>query len=318
MGRKKKSLIDDLFDLLCRAPIWVGPAVAAGVFVLLRFIVPGVMGRNTDDPLAKSFGMTIGMFARGAAPIFACAVLGLWALAELKKFINRRMFDRNTDLPAIRQLSWSQFETYICEAFRRQGYVVEHTGSTGGDGGVDLVIRKAGEITLVQCKQWKAWKIGVRPVRELLGVVTSRKADFGIVVTSGQFTQEAREFVQSNPLQLIDGQKLAAMIGNVRNTQRGPADQSTPDIQPRPSQANPTPQGKLPTESSLRTRSRPDTRSIPASEVPTLDQQPGGAPQCPLCDQPMVLRTARKGARAGSDFWGCPAYPRCKGVRPRT
>ncbi|HYO14517.1 MAG TPA: hypothetical protein VE685_15075 [Thermoanaerobaculia bacterium] len=30
----------------------------------------------------------------------------------------------------------------------------------------------------------------------------------------------------------------------------------------------------------------------------------------------MVLRTARKGARAGSRFWGCVGYPRCTGTRP--
>jgi four helix bundle suffix protein len=40
------------------------------------------------------------------------------------------------------------------------------------------------------------------------------------------------------------------------------------------------------------------------------------APACPRCGQPMVLRTARTGSRAGSQFWGCSAYPDCKGTRP--
>lgn len=38
-------------------------------------------------------------------------------------------------------------------------------------------------------------------------------------------------------------------------------------------------------------------------------------PNCPLCNQAMVKRTARRGARAGSTFWGCSSYPKCKGVR---
>ena len=38
-------------------------------------------------------------------------------------------------------------------------------------------------------------------------------------------------------------------------------------------------------------------------------------PTCPLCAKPMALRTARKGARAGSQFWGCSGYPECKGTR---
>ncbi|MDW7710873.1 MAG: four helix bundle suffix domain-containing protein [Deferrisomatales bacterium] len=39
------------------------------------------------------------------------------------------------------------------------------------------------------------------------------------------------------------------------------------------------------------------------------------APTCPLCSQPMALRTARKGPRAGSQFWGCSADPQCKGAQ---
>jgi ssDNA-binding Zn-finger/Zn-ribbon topoisomerase 1 len=30
----------------------------------------------------------------------------------------------------------------------------------------------------------------------------------------------------------------------------------------------------------------------------------------------MALRTAHQGKRAGSQFWGCKAYPACKGTRP--
>ncbi len=36
---------------------------------------------------------------------------------------------------------------------------------------------------------------------------------------------------------------------------------------------------------------------------------------CPACGRPMVLRTARKGANAGAQFWGCSGYPNCKGVK---
>ena len=38
-------------------------------------------------------------------------------------------------------------------------------------------------------------------------------------------------------------------------------------------------------------------------------------PSCPLCKGLMVLRTAKKGNNAGSQFWGCAGYPKCKGVR---
>jgi len=37
-------------------------------------------------------------------------------------------------------------------------------------------------------------------------------------------------------------------------------------------------------------------------------------PTCPKCGKPMVLRTAKTGKNAGHPFWGCSAYPDCKGV----
>jgi four helix bundle suffix protein len=38
-------------------------------------------------------------------------------------------------------------------------------------------------------------------------------------------------------------------------------------------------------------------------------------PACPLCGKAMVVRTARQGERAGSQFLGCSGYPQCKGTR---
>jgi restriction system protein len=40
----------------------------------------------------------------------------------------------------------------------------------------------------------------------------------------------------------------------------------------------------------------------------------GSAPPCPQCGAPMKHRTARKGAKAGSSFWGCSRYPQCRGT----
>ena len=37
-------------------------------------------------------------------------------------------------------------------------------------------------------------------------------------------------------------------------------------------------------------------------------------PECPYCGDTMVLRTVRRGSRAGNQFWGCVNYPRCKGT----
>jgi four helix bundle suffix protein len=39
-------------------------------------------------------------------------------------------------------------------------------------------------------------------------------------------------------------------------------------------------------------------------------------PACPLCGKPMRNRVARQGPKNGQAFWGCSAYPDCRGTRP--
>ena len=39
------------------------------------------------------------------------------------------------------------------------------------------------------------------------------------------------------------------------------------------------------------------------------------SPLCPKCGVEMVLRTAKSGANQGGKFWGCPNYPKCRGIR---
>jgi len=39
------------------------------------------------------------------------------------------------------------------------------------------------------------------------------------------------------------------------------------------------------------------------------------APVCPECGKPMRQRKAKSGPNAGQTFWGCTAYPACKGTR---
>lgn len=55
----------------------------------------------------------------------------------------------------------------------------------------------------------------------------------------------------------------------------------------------------------------------PPAKTPPPLPKPAGKPDsinpaCPDCGATMVLRTARKGTNAGSQFWGCSTYPACR------
>ena len=164
------------------------------------------------------------------------------------------------------------------EGFRQRGYAVTETGGGGSDGGIDLVLRKDGDKFLVQCKQWKAFKVGVSVVRELYGVMAANGAAGGFVVTSGKFTSDAVEFARGRNIQLVDGPALLQLIRKSSAPQSPAAEPVRTAFQPAPS--------------------------------PTAD-----VPACPSCGSAMVRRVAKRGASAGSAFWGCASFPSCRGTQ---
>ena len=56
--------------------------------------------------------------------------------------------------------------------------------------------------------------------------------------------------------------------------------------------------------------------AVAADVPPPAGSSPLAEPRCPKCGAAMVRRTARRGESAGRDFWGCSAFPSCKGTRP--
>jgi hypothetical protein len=52
----------------------------------------------------------------------------------------------------------------------------------------------------------------------------------------------------------------------------------------------------------------PDVATPHNVEAPSADAEP----TCPKCGAKMALRTAKSGANAGGQFWGCTNFPRCR------
>jgi restriction system protein len=77
------------------------------------------------------------------------------------------------------------------------------------------VLHKAGESFLVQCKQWRAQKVGVEIVREMYGLMAAAGATGGFVVTSGDFTAEAKKFAEGRNVVLLNGLQLTSLLSPV-------------------------------------------------------------------------------------------------------
>jgi len=134
----------------------------------------------------KTLYKTLAGFLQYIIPIACLIGAALSVLARRKR---GELFARVATQPApdpLNTMTWPEFEMLVGESFRRQGYAVTEVGGKKADGGVDLVLTRDGQTFLVQCKQWKACKVGVSVVRELFGVMAAEKAAGGFVVTSGR------------------------------------------------------------------------------------------------------------------------------------
>ena len=259
-----------LLELLSELPWWVSVCVSATVFVVMRFVVPPVLSRA---PLLAAIAPTAGLFAWPLAGILLLPAV-ISALSSIRK---RKLLDRQQGIETIRALSWKEFEELLGEAYRRQGFSVTENRHGGADGGIDLTIQRGDEVYLVQCKQWRAQRVGVKVVREMLGLVTAHGATGAIVVTSGAFTPDAEKFALGAAVELVGGPELVQIVSTVQY-------------------------GRAP--------SRATSVAEALGPVPSLGTTPAKA--CPKCGGAMVLREAKRGPHAGDKFMGCANYPRCR------
>lgn len=292
MSRRKQddNLLEDLSRSLQDAPVWAGPFFAAGTFVAVRVMPYAVVPFCKDPPLSGIVPL-IWTLSQWFSWLFAAGALFAWIRAEATKWQHRRLHDRQRGLETIRAMQWPEFERLIAEVYRRRDYDARAVGTGSapgrGDGGVDIELRRSGELVLVQCKHWKDRKVGVSVPRELLGVVAARSASSGIVVTSGRFTDEAKTFAESTrQVRLEDGSSLAAMFAPLL------VEHAPPALNPEP---------------------LPQPRAVTAHLSNAV-----ASPTCPRCGASMILRTAKHGALAGKSFWGCSTFgqTRCRGTQP--
>ena len=222
MSKRNESILNQLAVF----PWWVILILAALSYLCLKFLLPSI---SPGNPISNSFLQGVSK----VAPVIAIVLLIASAYSLINQLLRGKMFESQTGLDSIADLSWRQFEALVGEAFRKKGYLVLENPSEGADGGVDLRLRKSGELTLVQCKHWKSQRVGVRVVRELYGVMTARKADKGIIATFGKFTKEAIEFAKDKRIQLITGNQLLGLISEVQKSGHISAPAETNEVCPK-------------------------------------------------------------------------------------
>jgi restriction system protein len=179
---------NSLFAILLRSPWWISFAIAVGVVGVARIALPAEY------------------FPYGAFAALPFAVIS--AVAGWKQLRSPSAARVDRTLEAVRAMSWGEFSGAVEDALRRDGYEITRSGAPDAD----FEARKAGRVTLVSGKRWKAASTGIKPLRDLHEASQARDAQECIYIAAGGITDNARSFAARNGIRLIEGAALAQWL----------------------------------------------------------------------------------------------------------
>jgi restriction system protein len=256
---ESKSAVSEVIAAAARVPWWLAALAAPVTFFALRMV---------------------GGWPQFVVPPLLLLLAGLSLADRYQR--DRKLASASREAEnKLRGMSWPEFDRLLGQMLRDRGFTfVAELG--GRPEGADVVAKKDEKRHLVQFRHWRAKAVDLGSLREVFGVVVDKRMASGIVVTSGKFTPEAREFATGRNLELIDGYQVTLWMR--RFTQEiNPAAAST------------------------------DTAPRDGTDVVTMGNEKS---TCPECASPMAVKMQRAGLTAGQKFWVCSRYPACRGTRP--
>lgn len=222
MVRRKSSVFDDLVDITARLSWKTGAVLAVLSYLGFHFLAtlpppsfaPATLkefSNGVGTAVALQFLIAVSIFLQYVVPAAFLIGAGVSIIKRRRQSELLVQVATKPERQTLESMSWREFEDLAAETFRRKGFRVIERGGKGPDGGVDLELWAGNDKYLVQCKQWKTYKVGVATVRELYGVMAAEGAVGGFVVTSGAFTHDAKRFAEGRSIELVPTETLLAM-----------------------------------------------------------------------------------------------------------
>ena len=175
---------NSLFAILLRSRWWVSLLVALGAFAGVRFF------------------LSVGYAVFAALPFIVITVMALWR--QLRVPSGARL---DAAIDALRAMTWEEFARALEQGYRRQGYVVKRV-----EGAADFELERAGRLSLVAAKRWKASSTGVEPLKELVAAGKAREAVMCEYVLAGEMTQNALGFAKKTRINWVRGADLVKLV----------------------------------------------------------------------------------------------------------
>ena len=179
---------NSLFAILMRSRWWVSLLVALGVFGLVR------------------------LFLHEWYAFFAALPFFVIAAVALRKQLRVPSAARvDAAIGVLRAMTWEEFARALEQGYRREGYSVKRV-----EGAADFELERAGRLSLVAAKRWKASSTGVEPLKKLVAAGEARQAVECVYVLEGEMTQNALGFAKTAKIRWVRGAELVKLVGASR------------------------------------------------------------------------------------------------------
>ena len=189
------------------------PLQEMGFVVVLLVAAVATLGlrQGMDDPnlgLVASIFLLITLFLGGSFYV--------WLTYRQQM---RQKALRALQISHIDTMKGEDFERYVAELLRFQGYKTRMTPRSG-DYGVDIVASKDGIKTAVQIKRYSK-KLDQKPIREAVTGMAVRHygCTKAMVVTNSTFTKAAEFLAKESGCELVDRERLGEWVLAFQNTE---------------------------------------------------------------------------------------------------
>lgn len=179
---------NSLFAILLRSSWWISFAIAGALSLLAMALLP--------EPYR----------AVGALSSLPFVVIGVIALKRQWSLPGTQEIARTAE--TLSALNWQSFAPLAQAALEETGRVVRaHQGE-----GAEFVIHDNSGCRLVSARRWKSARLGVEPLRELIGAFDDAGARGGVIMCLGEITEPARKLAQSSAIEIWSAPELAARL----------------------------------------------------------------------------------------------------------
>ena len=196
-------------------PVIVFGACLFGFIAFVKWLMPRTRSAAKQTAIDLSIKPTSANKGKAWGPqMWVPPPPGTTKQQPVLKIVSNTTFVTEWSLELIQSIEWKRFED-LCQRFYAFKGIRSECTPLGPDGGIDIRLFQddSGKATaIVQCKAWGDSYVGVKPIRELLGVMIHEKVAKAFFMTSGKYSDEAKAFAAPNRITLIDGKMLLAML----------------------------------------------------------------------------------------------------------